>query len=78
MATIYPTSGLHSSSDNEYGRLASQRVNVSIITRATVFLVLFASSLSRISANGAEFLYDGEIMNIQATKEVILTVVDMR
>ncbi|KGO72478.1 Glucose-methanol-choline oxidoreductase [Penicillium italicum] len=72
MVTIDPASGLRSSADNEYGRLASQRANVSIVTRATVLRVLFSSTLSRTSATGAEFLHDGEIMNIQATKEVIL------
>lgn len=77
MATIDPTSGLRSSADNEYGRLASQRPNVRIITGATVHRIHFVSASNTSSSNtklatGAEFSHDGAIMNIYANKEVIL------
>ncbi|KAJ5164414.1 uncharacterized protein N7500_006244, partial [Penicillium coprophilum] len=72
LVTVDPNSGLRSSANNEYGRLASQRANVSIITRATTRRVLFSSVSNKTMVTGAEFLYDGKITSIQATKEVIL------
>jgi choline dehydrogenase-like flavoprotein len=72
MATIDPTTGLRSSAESEYGRPASQRANVSIITGATVYRVLFSSDSGSVSATGAEFSHEGATLKIQATKEVIL------
>jgi choline dehydrogenase-like flavoprotein len=71
-ATIDPVSGLRSSADTAYGQVAAKRANVRIIPEATVRRIVFSSGSDKITATGAEFSYRGEIVNILASKEVVL------
>lgn len=70
--TVDPKNGLRSSADNQYGRIAASRPNVSIVTEATAREILFDSSVPDILATGVRFDRNGETKEIMATKEVIL------
>lgn len=72
-ATIDPDSGLRSSADNEYGDVAAARLNVTIVTEATVHQILFDSQGENVNAVGAKVAFNnGQTADITAVKEVIL------
>ncbi|KAL2835362.1 hypothetical protein BJY01DRAFT_252739 [Aspergillus pseudoustus] len=72
-ATVDPETGIRSSSDSTYGRLAKERKNVRIVTEATVRKVSFVTEENgSIRSTGAEVSIQGSICTVHATKEVIL------
>ena len=72
-ATIDPDSGLRSSADSEYGAVATARLNVTLITEATVHRILFDSKGGDVTAAGAKVTFNnGHTADIIAVKEVIM------
>ncbi|KAJ5317001.1 hypothetical protein N7508_001509 [Penicillium antarcticum] len=71
-ATIDPVSGFRSSADSTYGVIASKRPNVSIITETTVQRIMFTTEKEKVRATGVDALHNGEVITVQAKKEVVL------
>jgi choline dehydrogenase-like flavoprotein len=73
-AATDPQTKKRMSADSQYGRPASTRPNLTIITEATVLKILFSgSSPAKTVAKGVEVSIDGDTFSITANKEVILS-----
>lgn len=69
-ATIDPVSGSRSSAASQYR--GSSLANLNIVTDATVRKIIFASESENVVATAVEVEWSGQILNIQAKKEIIL------
>lgn len=69
-ATIDPVSGSRSSADSQYR--GSSHANLNIVTNATVRKIIFAPGSEHAVATAVEVESNGQIVNVQAKKEIIL------
>ncbi|KAJ6003412.1 glucose-methanol-choline (gmc) oxidoreductase [Penicillium sp. IBT 35674x] len=69
-ATIDPVSGFRGSADSQYR--GSSHANLNIVTKTTVRKIIFAPESEDVVAIAVEVEWNGQTVNVQAKKEIIL------